>query len=279
MNVHTSSKTCFVLGNGPSLDVDLSQGLDLFCSNDTFCVNQFAESDLYKKIQPNYYIIADPGYWKKNVSDNNVAIRNRLIQNVLEKTTWPIKFLVPFQAKDLFETVFKEKPNIQVVCYNNVPLSGANIVINKLFDFGLGNPRAQNVLIPALFYAIRYGYQKIILLGADHSWHETVVLDDDNRVCMRDKHFYNKEAKLTPWSMGGQDGKLFTMDSLFLALSRMFAGYWKIQDYATYRGVQIYNASSVTYVDAFKRIHHTDVAKVLTNSAVPNSNTFSTLAK
>jgi hypothetical protein len=54
------------------------------------------------------------------------------------------------------------------------------------------------------------------------------------------------------------------MDAIFHALGRMFEGYWKIDEYTKHLGAQIYNASSVTYIDAFKRMSFSDIGKELT---------------
>ena len=115
-------------------------------------------------------------------------------------------------------------------------------------------PPAQNVLVACLYLCLHMEYKKIMLLGADHSWHETLALDEQNRVCLRDRHFYDKGVALRPFTMDGSSDKIFTMDALFFALGRMFAGYWQIAAYAKTLGVRIVNASSVTYIDAFPRI-------------------------
>jgi hypothetical protein len=233
--------------------MDLRDGLGSVRIRDTFCVNQFAETELYQEIQPKYYVFADPLYWSSAAPENEVSSRKHLFDRILSKTSWPVTLYLPFEARDLFEGIFSRARNIRLVFYNNVPLYGAKGILNILYDLGLGIPPAQNVLIPALILSLRLGYKKIILLGADHSWHETIALDDANRVCWKDRHFYNTDAKLTPISIDGAEENLFTMDTIFQALGRMFEGYWKIEEYAKRLGAQVYNASSVTFIDAFKR--------------------------
>lgn len=255
-NEPTSSTVCFVLGNGPSLAMDLKDGLDALCMGDVVCVNSFAETDLYEKIKPKYYVLADPDYWSTGWSESNDAMITSLFDKILSKTSWTLTIFAPFEARELFEVTFYGSRNIRVSFYNTLLLQGTKNTLHILYDLGLSMPPPQNVLIPALYLSLRLGYVKIILLGADHSWHETLVLDDANRVCVRQPHFYDTDAKLRPLSMGvaGVHGeKLFTMDTALHAFANMFEGYWKLEEYAKYRGAQVYNASSVTFIDAFKR--------------------------
>jgi len=255
-----NDNVCFVFGNGPSLAGDVEGHLDALRLLDTCCVNQFCESILYTTIRPKIYVLADPDYWIDEISAELMQMRNRLVECILKNTTWDLKFYVPFPALDFFKNAFFSLENIRVIGYNNVPLHGKSNVLHYLFDRGWGCPPAQNVLIAALFITIRLNYKKIILLGADHSWHETLALDGDNRVCVKNNHFYNANAQLAPWTMGGKDDRIFTMGAIFFALAKMFNGYWRVREYADYRGVEIVNASSLTYVDAFRR---TSLSKVI----------------
>lgn len=251
-------KCCLVLGNGPSLAADLKGGVDLQFF-DVFCVNRFAESDLYTQLRPQYYVLADPAFWEDGAASELLEMRDRLYKSIRENTSWGMQLFVPMKAVAFFEREFGPHDKIQVLGFNNVDVRGRAQMVHRLFDLGFGCPAAQNVLIPSIYIAIRSGYESVVCLGADHSWHEDIVLDEKNRVCLRDKHFYDTNAELKPWGMGGNDGKLFSMDAAFFALGKMFEGYWRLKHYAEYKGVKIYNGSSKTYIDAFERIDIKDV--------------------
>ncbi len=241
------------MGNGPSLEDDLSRIDNLKLLTDVWCVNGFAETELYEKIRPTHYVLADSSYWENVVSDRILEIREHLFRSIMSRTTWPLTIYVPFEAKKYFGKNFFKSKYINCLTYNSVPVSGLWIIVIKLYQLGLGMPLPQNVLIAALFLALSSGYKKIVLLGADHSWHQTLELDTDNRVCLRDKHFYEKDGILMPFYANGEECRTFTMPQLFTALAKTFEGYWTISEYARYIGVDIINASSVTYIDAFKR--------------------------
>lgn len=252
----------FVFGNGPSLSMDLQNVSELYHLGDVFCVNQFAESELYEKTKPKYYIFADLA-WASPTIKNMVAMRERLVDIIINKTSWDLTIFLPFIGSEVLAKAFAVAPKIRLVYYNHVPLWGSKRIINKLYDLGWGMVAAQTVLVAALFLSLRLGYKKIILLGADHSWHETLTLDDKNRVCLRDRHCYDNDAELKPFTFDGSDENIFTIAELFLALSRMFEGYLEIEAYSKYHGAQVYNASSTTYIDAFERRNLNDILKEL----------------
>lgn len=243
-----TSDTCIVLGNGPSLDGDIRNHLGVISAMDSFCVNQFAESDLYATIKPKYYVFADPSYWSPGEPEELVQMREVLYQRIKSETSWDLGIFAPFAARQMLTSIFPQPSNVRLIFYNNVAVAGWGRMINALYRFGLGMPHVQNVLVAAIFLSLRMDYRSIILVGADHSWHQSIALDDNNRVCLMDSHFYHSEAQLKPFGEGR-----YRMDNLFVAFGRMFEGYWALRRYSDHLGSQIYNASSTTFIDAFDR--------------------------
>ena len=264
--VKSNNLPCLIFGNGPSLDSDICDKINLVQNLDVFCVGRFAESELFRLVKPKFYVFADPMWWAHQPSEKTAEIRNRLFNHIAKDTDWKMTLCAPFEAANYLKNIFLSSPNINFLFYNNVPLWGSDPVIHTLYDYDLGMVPAQNVLVTSLFLAIRVGYKKIVVLGADHSWHETLALDEKNRVCLRDCHFYDKDASMRPFTIDGSDEKIFRMDNLFHALARMFQGYWKIADYAKRWNVEVINASSVTYIDAFNRGNVSEVLVELVES-------------
>ena len=256
-NIDSRNKTCLIFGNGPSLTNDICSNIDHIKHMDTFCVGRFAETELYQLIKPRYYVFADPTFWQTK-DPGMLKIRARLFNEIVKKTTWDLIICAPFEARFFFEKVFTSNRNIKLSFYNNVPMYGIKFFVHLMYDLNLAMPEAQNVLIPSIFLALKTGYKNIILLGADHSWHETLTLDESNRPCLRDSHFYDKNVELRPFSMDGSNENIFTMASLFLAFSKMFDGYLRIQEYAISINSRIFNSSSTTYIDAFTRKNFND---------------------
>ncbi len=47
----------------------------------------------------------------------------------------------------------------------------------------------RNVLIPAIMSAMREGFRRIVLIGADHNWARTLWVTDRNKVVSVQPHF------------------------------------------------------------------------------------------
>lgn len=249
-----SDKPILILGNGPSLEEDVAEVLPRLASVDLMCVGRLAESSLYPALRPRYYVFVDPMWWSEDAPSVTQTLRANLFERMRTDTQWPMTILAPYAAAAYFKAVFADVPHLHLSFFNNTPVTGEPWLTTAVYDRGLGMPPAQNVLVACLYLCLHMEYKEIMLLGADHSWHETLALDEQNRVCLRDRHFYDKGVALRPFTMDGSPDKIFTMDALFFALGRMFAGYWQIAAYAKRLGVRIVNASSVTYIDAFPRI-------------------------
>lgn len=246
---------CFVFGNGPSLSKDILGHEDFYASQSVFCVNNFAQSDVYELIKPAYYAFYDPLYWNDNLPSEYVERIGNTFRSIKEKTTWEMTILIPHQAKKskLWKTVFQDFPNIKISYFNNTLVDGFKIWDNWMFANNLGVPLAQNVLVIALYLALTIGFKKIFILGADHSWHKEIELNDSGVLYVKDHHFYDKqEAKSRPWYNGKPNG-IFYVHEIFAALSKMFYGYMLIREYAMYLNAKVYNASSISYIDAFEK--------------------------
>lgn len=255
-SISTGGQDIYILGNGPSINDNIVALKPILQSNACLCVNHFAECDLFEMVKPSYYLLLDPTFWLPGCLQRLIDARLRLYTILKQKTEWDLTLLVPVVAKQFvdWDSLFDENKNIKVVFFNSTPLTGFRWLSHRLYKFNLGMPHAQNVLVAAIFAAINIGYKHIYLLGADHSWHETLVLSDDNVVCLKDKHFYDDAiVKLVPWKKGTDNGDTWKMHEIFLAFSKMFEGYQYLEEYSKFRGTKIYNASTKTNIDAFTR--------------------------
>lgn len=253
---------CLILGNGPSLIDDMRGYEEKITSLEMFCVGRFAEFAEYAVLKPRHYVFADPMWWLPDAPRSTIRLRDELFAVIGSKTKWTMNILAPFQAESVIRKAFKSSPFIVPVFFNSTPVSEHVWISKHIYDSNYGLPPVQNVLVSCIYLALRMKHKNIVLLGADHSWHETLVLDERNRVCLRDRHFYDKDVVLKPFTMDGSPDKIFTMDQLFFALGRMFEGYWSLARYAKYLHASIYNASSTTYIDAFPRTSLADVLNV-----------------
>jgi hypothetical protein len=255
--IRTDGSECVILGNGPCLNKDFELNLDFIKSKKKLCINFFALSKEYDLIQPDFYVLSEPEYWLNNPAGWFKEKRALLIECLVSKTTWPMKLLIPFAANnsELCNMIMSKK-NIEITFYNNTPIEGFTSIINYLFKMNLGMPRPHNVLAPSIILAINLGFKKIIIFGADHSFHEEIIVDESNRITLNSEHFYdNKEARVP---VNKLDGKQYFIHDVFRKLYLAFSGYFILKGYADYMNAAVLNASSKSYIDAFEKIHITN---------------------
>jgi hypothetical protein len=246
-----AASRCVVLGSGPSLKETMT--LHGRAENTSYlAVNTFVFSDYFEIMKPEYYVILDPGMW---MSDSELP--RKVLRLLQSKTHWKMHLLVPFSARNTtFIRELMKHPHIEVRFVNYVVCKGFPSVMHFFFRRNLAMPQSQNVLVAALFLATNIGYKDIELWGADHDWHKTLFVNDQNVVCVKQIHFYEseQEVKYVPFYKGLQNSDTFRMDEIFFAWAKVFYGYHVLRDYAKSCGTTIRNATPGSFVDAFERI-------------------------
>ena len=245
----SNGKTVKILANGPSLKDDLD---NLIETDSVSVLNFFGLNDLFWTIKPNHYVLADPVFFEIDHPVENVV----KLYDAIEKIDWKMTFYVPLRYYSAFRNKVKENPHIDIKTFYRFPLGSVNTF--KRIDFflyrkGLNAPIAQNVLIPSIFLMINEGFEKIYLYGADHSWLSQMVVDEKNRVCLVDKHFYDKSVPtMKPWLT--VTGAPFKLHELMKIFHTVFATYQMLGDYAKSLGkVRIINMTKHSFIDAFER--------------------------
>ena len=250
--------TCVVLGNGPSLTQDLEKYRNELQRHDLLCVNGFALSEAYAQLRPRYYLMLDPAFWEAETP----AI-HRILDAMVERTSWKLHLYVPHAARNARNlNRLHSNTNIHVHFFNYIVYNGFRSLGHRLFHMGWVSPQCQNVLVSAIFHAINSGHQRIILLGADHSWHENILVKEDNIVYTKEVHFYDNMEHCTyvPFHTNIGEKTTRTMGELFHTWSKVYNGYFNLKHYAATRKCEIYNASVKSYIDAFPRITQEDKA-------------------
>lgn len=237
-------KPLVILGNGPSLKETINKHIDRLHESDTMAVNFAANAPEFKLLKPDYYILADPHFFD-NPADPNV---DRLISNI-QKSDWRMTIFLPFGARR--RCSLKNTEWLTVEYYNAIGVEGFRWFTDVAYKSRMAMPRPRNVLIPAIMTGIGMGYKEIYLTGADHSWTKTLSVEDDNRVVSIQPHFYKEdEREVRRISAEYLKHKLHSiLYSFYLA----FRSYHVIEDYASRKGISIYNATPGSFIDAFER--------------------------
>lgn len=247
------SSKCIVLANGPSLKQALEKNQDVFTQNPLICVNTFAVTPEFSKLKPSYYVMLDPFLWEMENKTNNTVFKN-----LEEKTDWKLHLLIPKQVikHPVFQNLQKKNKNILLTPFNYTVFKGFSNIANWFYKKNLAMPQSLNVTITALFLGINMGYKEIILVGADHTWHENLHMSDENILHTKVTHFFENdtEIKYSPFYKSGDPHKgTLKAHEFFDIWSRTFYAYMLIADYAKKHHCTIINASEGSFIDAFKR--------------------------
>lgn len=246
------NRSIVVMGNGPSLRQTIDNDSEWLLSHDLMSVNFAANTPDFLSLRPQYYILADGHFFSGNETDPNVA---KLWQEI-GRVSWKMTLWIPRQYLHLAKAFVISNSNITIKTLNLTPVEGFSCITHILFDAGLGMPRPRNVMIPAIMAAIREGYRKIYLCGADHTWTRTLSVDDDNFVVSIQPHFYKDNDKEHDRVRSTYRG--LKLHDVLGSMTIAFRSYWHLAEYAESRRIEIINATPGSMIDAFPRRHIKD---------------------
>jgi hypothetical protein len=250
-------KSIYIVGNGPSLNESLKTGLEILQSNECMVVNRFVSSSLFESLKPSSYLLVDPVFScnPDSCSDRLKEIIIKTTNDLVNKVKWDMTLYLPVNAYRSY-LVNKISVNncIHLVFFNNKgSYSGFP---PKLYYWLLNHnciaPLAQTVLNSCLSLAITMRYSNIFIVGADTSWHEDYWMDQKtNFLYTIDKHFYGEE-KVRLFKDANHTCPTRIHEE-FRNISTALGSYWLLADYARYNKVNVFNASSYSWIDAFER--------------------------
>lgn len=240
-------KGLVIMGNGPSLRKTMDERREWLFSHDLMAVNLFANSEDFPVFKPGNYILADGGLFKLAETDANI---HRMWNN-LRSCTWPMTLYVPWKHGALAWRLIGGNSSVSIKAYNLTPAEGFGWLRRALYEAGLGMPRPRNVMVPAIMCAIREGYRKIFLTGVDHTWTQTLSVDDENFVVSVQPHFYadnDEEHRRVRAAYAG-----LHLHDVLGSMTVAFRSYWEILPFARRKGVEIVNCTPGSMIDAFPR--------------------------
>lgn len=242
-----SSLPLIIMGNGPSLNDTIRDHARLLSSRPTLAVNFAACAPVFLSLRPKYYVLADPFFFSETDSDNLKLLRNRLCHEV----DWDMTLFVPCSQRKCALNIIGENPHIKIATFNPIGVEGFQWLENIAFTNGWGMPRPRNVLIPSIMIGINLGYKNIHIVGADHSWMQTLSVNDQNQVVSIQPHFYKDgEQEKTRISTEYHQYPLHRIIHSFYVA---FRAYHSIKRYADTKGINIFNSTPSSFIDAFPR--------------------------
>lgn len=246
-HINDNAQPLVIMGNGPSLNDTIGDHLSLLQNRPTLAVNFAACAPIFLTLRPRYYVLADPFFFSDATTDNLTLLRNRLRNDV----DWTMTLFVPWKNRRNASELTGNNPHIDIATFNPVGIEGFEWLENMAFSKGWGMPRPRNVLIPSIMTGISLGYEKIHIVGADHSWMKTISVNDQNRVISVQPHFYKdgEQEKTRIHTEYLQYPLHQIINSFYVA----FRAYHTIRRYADTKGIDIINSTPESYIDAFPR--------------------------
>lgn len=252
----SSKSKLVILGNGPSLTGSLDKIIEIHNSSeyDLICVNQFANSEYFEKLKPSYYMLVDPIYFKETPDNKRVnSIKKELKINLVRKVDWHLTLYIPrYYIQSSFIQSLSANQYVRIVPLNNVPLLGGFEKIKQfLFEYDLGTPYWQNVLIAAIFIGIKKEYKMIMIYGADHSWLNNLKVLPNNNVILNDQHLNSFD--LDKIVLTDEEGRPKKLHVFIQQMYFTFKEYHVLNKYAEKKETEILNMTNDSFIDAFEK--------------------------
>lgn len=239
--------TAYVLANGPSLKQEIHNLLkeESFMNSPKFVLNFFANTEEFNILKPDYYCLADKGFFIDYSSE-----RYKLsIESINKKTQWKMKLFVPYRY---FQYIIKkiENKNIEIVPLSNLQYEGFESKRYEHYKKGYAVPCYVNVTIMIEYILLNMGCKDIRLYGVDHTFFNNMAVNDNNHVCIIDKHFYGDEYI----ELKRFDGSYFTISEWLMDKYLTFKEHENMRGYADYLGARIVNCTKGSLIDAYVRM-------------------------
>lgn len=250
------SRRLAVLGNGPSLRDELPRLIARreWERTDMMAVNFFAIGDEFTIVRPQYYVLSDPQFFRR-------AGRSERVENLYralgERVNWPMTLYVQYYNPERFDyrAAVGANPNIRIVPFHTLVFRGLRSVEFWCYRHGLGSGNFGTVVQNGEFIGLLLGYRQIDLYGVDHTLLDGLTVDDRNRLCRTQSHYYDSApAAPEPIFVNATDPpRPYTMHTYLAETAELFRGHEVLRDYARSIGARIVNRTRGSMIDAYER--------------------------
>lgn len=250
------SRRLAVLGNGPSLRGEMQRIIDAANGGgtDMMAVNFFALGEEFTAIRPQYYVLSDPQFFRKAGRSQRVEALYRALG---EKVDWPMTLYVQFYNPERFDysAAVGHNPAIRIVRFHTTVFHGFRPVEFWCYRHGLGSGNFGTVVQNGEFIGLLLGYRHIDLYGVDHTLLDGLTVDDSNRLCRVQSHYYDPApAAPEPIFVNATDPpQPYTMHTYLAETAELFRGHEVLRDYARSIGARIVNRTHGSMIDAYDR--------------------------
>ena len=248
----TPRGTMAILGNGPSLAEELPELLRDPGDRDFMAVNYFALDERFTLLRPSYYVLSDPMFFRDSACRDRVRA---LYATLARKVAWPMNLYVQYYNPEGFDyRAALPNSNIRIVRFHTQMYRGFRSLEFWLFRRGLGSANFGTVVQVGEYVALLLGYKRIELYGVDHTLLDGLCVDDGNRLCRIDRHYYDGAEAAAPQPIYKKVPHVpYTMADYLAEVAELFRGHEVLRDYAAALGARIVNRTRGSMIDAYER--------------------------
>ena len=247
------AQSMVILGNGPSLAGDLPRLIERreYETEDFLAVNFFAEDDRFEVVKPKYYVLSDPMFFRDSACRDRVRA---LYATLARKVAWPMNLYVQYYNPERFDyRAALPNPNIRIVRFHTQVYRGFRGVEFWLYRHGLGSANFGTVVQVCEYVALLLGYKTLELYGVDHTLLDGLSVDDENRLCRADRHYYDDAPAVPKPIFQKVPHRPYTMAVYLAEVAELFRGHEVLRDYAAALGARIVNRTRGSMIDAYER--------------------------
>ncbi len=251
--VGTPRPTVAILGNGPSLGRELPRLIadGALREKDFMAVNFFALDKRFEQVQPAYYVLSDPMFFRDSALRDRVA---ELYRTLDARVTWPMHLYVQYYNPERFDyRAVLPNPNIRIIPFHTQCYVGFPGLMFRLFRRGLGSANFGTVVQVCEYVALLLGYRRLELYGVDHTLLDGLTVDDRNRLCRIDSHYYDTTPSAPQPIFQKVPPVPYTMSVYLGEVAELFRGHEVLRDYAAWLGARIVNRTRGSLIDAYER--------------------------
>lgn len=243
-----------VLGNGPSLKIDMDRVLRESLTSEVYVLNYFAVTKYFNKIKPEYYVLTDRMFWDQN-ANTDIKKDNEQLFLSLERVEWKMNIICPEAGFNHINKRLIKNKNIKVLKVNSVNIEFKTEKINLFaLNKNIITPHFINGLVMVLWHAIYRNRLDIEIYGADFSLFKEYYIDQvTNDLYNSASHFYeNSDAENNASRKYPNEAKKMLHTRMYQQWSSFYQMYL-LSKMAKMRNIKITNFSSNSFLDCFDR--------------------------
>lgn len=249
----THSGTLAVLANGPSLKEVLKRihTSGEFENVEFSVMNFFACTPDFKKLKPKFYCLVDPMFCIDTHHIDNVRKTFKALQDDVD---WEMTLYIPsyYRMSRFLSFSGIDNPKIKIVVLNSSLYLGSNPDIFRwLYRKGLTIPR-NTVAQTCIYTGINNGFENIRLYGMEHTFFHSLTLNNENRLCWVEEHFYDDKRSLKP-ILKNSNGENYKISEYLAQKANLFKVHDMLSYYAKSVGCHIVNCTPITLIDSYER--------------------------